>query len=190
MFTEKRFEPSLAALFPAPVQGQPDMFANLAQNRILPAAAAAFLLAAPAPGETILHPLNFFEGRTESIGTVKIIMKKRYWTHSSGRGRMEPDGSLTLVQQVRDEGKPSRERRWRIRQIATDHFAGTMSEATGPVVIDKVGDRYRFRFKLKDHLSVEQWLAPLAGGTSARNSMTIRKFGMTVGTGDGVVRKL
>ena len=42
---------------------------------------------------------------------------------------------------------------------------------------------------MKGHLSVEQWLAPLAGGLSARNSMTIRKFGMTVGTGDGMVRK-
>ena len=160
-----------------------------AQRMLLPAAAAAFVLGAPTTAGPVVHPLNFFEGRTEGSGTVKIFMKDAYRTRSFGRGRIEPDGSLSLVQQVVDEGKPPRERRWRIRQVGAGHFAGTMSEATGPVTIDAVGDRYRFRFKMKGHLSVEQWLAPLAGGMAARNSMTVRKFGMTVGTGDGIIRK-
>ncbi|MEO8547903.1 MAG: DUF3833 family protein [Sphingomicrobium sp.] len=156
---------------------------------MLPAAAAAFFLSAPTGAGPLVHPLNFFEGRTESSGTVKLFMRNPYRTRSIGRGHIESDGSLTLVQQVQDEGKPPRERLWRIRQIGSGHFAGTMSEASGPVTIDRVGDRYRFRFKMKGHLSVEQWLAPLAGGMTARNSMTVRKFGMTVGTGDGTVRK-
>lgn len=166
------------------------MFATFRASRILPAAAAAFALAAPSAARPHVHPLKFFEGRTEGSGTVKIFTKERYRTRSIGRGRIEPDGSLTLVQQVQDEGKPRHERRWKIRQIAAGHFAGTMSEATGPVVIDEVGGNYRFRFKMKGHLAVEQWLAPLPGGASARNRMTVRKFGMTVGTGDGIVRKL
>jgi hypothetical protein len=77
-----------------------------------------------------------------------------------------------------------------MRQIATGRYSGTMTEATGPVTIDEVGGRYRFRFKMKGNLSVEQWLAPLAGGKSARNSMTVRKLGMTVATGDGLIRKI
>lgn len=152
-------------------------------------ATAALFLATPAPAQSRIDPLRFFEGRTESEGSVKIVMRKPYRTHTVGHGRIEPDGSLSLVQKVNDEGKPPRERRWRIRQAGSHRFVGTMSEASGPVTIDEVGGRYRFRFKIKGSITVEQWLAPLAGGTAARNSMTIRKLGMTVGTGDGMIRK-
>ena len=152
-------------------------------------ATAALFLATSAPAQSRIDPLRFFEGRTESEGSVKIIMRKPYRTHTVGHGRIEPDGSLSLVQQVNDEGKPPRERRWQIRQVGPHRFVGTMSEASGPVTIDEVGSRYRFRFKIKGGISVEQWLAPLAGGAAARNSMTIRKLGMTVGTGDGMIRK-
>jgi len=157
--------------------------------RILIPLAAAVLLSAPATAAPQVHPLHFFEGRTESNGTVKAFMKKPYRTRSVGRGRIETDGSLSLVQRVDDEGKPPRERRWRISQISSGRFSGTMSDASGPVTIDEVGGRYRFRFKMKGNLSVEQWLAPAVGGMSARNRMTVRKFGMIVGTGDGMIRK-
>jgi hypothetical protein len=153
------------------------------------AAAAAFLLSAPAPAET-LKPLRFFEGRTESAGTVKTFLKKSYRSHSIGVGRIESDNSLSLVQRVEDEGKPARERRWRIRQIGPRRFSGTMSEAIGPVRIDEVGGRYRFRFKMKGNLSVEQWLVPLPGGIAAGTIMTVRKLGMKVATGDGTIRKV
>jgi hypothetical protein len=65
-----------------------------------------------------------------------------------------------------------------------------MSEAIGPVAIDQIGDRYRFRFRMKGNLAVEQWLAPLPGGKSANNSMTIRKFGVRVGKGEGTIRRV
>ena len=143
--------------------------------------------AAAAPS---IHPLKFFEGRTESLGTVKTFMKKAYRIRSIGRGRIEPDGSLSLVQRVDEDGKPPRERRWRIRQVSSGRFTGTMSDASGPVTIEEVGGRFRFRFKMKGDLAVEQWVAPLADGKAARNRMTVRKFGMVVGTGDGMIRKL
>jgi hypothetical protein len=153
------------------------------------AATAAFLLSAPATAEP-LKPLRFFEGRTESFGTIKLFLKKPYRSHTVGRGVIESDGSLLLVQQVEDEGRPPRERRWRIRQIGPGRYSGTMSEASGPVTIDEVGGRYRFRFRMNGNFAVEQWLAPLPGGMSARNSMKVRKFGMTVGTSDGTIRKI
>ena len=65
-----------------------------------------------------------------------------------------------------------------------------MSEAIGPVTIEQVAGRYRFRFTMKGHLSVEQWLSPVDGGKAARNSMTVHKFGMRVGTSEGVIRKV
>jgi hypothetical protein len=152
-------------------------------------ASAAFLVAAPAAAEP-LKPLRFFEGRTESSGTIKLFMKKPFRSRSVGRGIIEPDGGLLLVQQVEDDGKPPRVRRWRIRQIGPGHYAGTMSEAIGPVTIDDVDGKYRFRFRMKGNFAVEQWLIPLPGGMAARNSMKVRKFGMTVGTSDGTIRKI
>jgi hypothetical protein len=64
-----------------------------------------------------------------------------------------------------------------------------MSEATSPLRIERVGDRYRFRFRMKGGLSVEEWLTPSAGGRSADNELTVRKFGIIVATFRGIVRK-
>ncbi|HUE78205.1 MAG TPA: DUF3833 family protein [Sphingomicrobium sp.] len=153
-------------------------------------AATASLLATSATAAPQIHPLQFFEGRTEGSGVIRIMFKKPYRSRSIGKGRIESDGSLSLVQRVEDEGRPVRERKWKIRQVGANRFSGTMSEAIGPVSIEVVGGRYRFRFKMKGNLSVEQWLAPLANGTAARNRLIVRKFGVTVGTSEGVIRKL
>lgn len=148
------------------------------------------LLAAATPEQQPLDPLRFFAGRTETLGTVKILFNKPFRSHSFGRGRIEPDGSLTLVQRVFDEGKPPHERRWRVRQVGPGRYTGTMTEAVGPVTIDQIGERYRFRFNMDGRLSVEQVLTPLPGGRTARNSARVRKFGMVVATTEGFVRKL
>lgn len=156
------------------------------------AVAAPFLLAAsvPSPVERRTDPLLFFAGRTETDGTVKVIFKKAYRSRCFGVGRIEPDGSLTLVQRVEDEGQAPHERRWRVRELGAGRYTGTMSEASGPVEIEQVGERYRFRFAMKGNLSVEQWLTPMPGSISARSFTKVRKFGMTVATSEGTVRKL
>ena len=155
------------------------------------AAAAPLLLAAATPvARAPADPLRFFAGRTETEGTVKIIFKKPYRSRCLGQGRIEPDGSLTLVQRVEDEGKPPRERRWRVREAGEGHWVAAMSEASGPVAIDRIGERYRFRFRMKGNLSAEQWLTPLPGATAAKTVTRVRKYGMTVATTEGTVRKL
>ena len=157
--------------------------------RVMLLSASAALMAEPAAAGSI-EPLEFFEGRTESSGTIKILLRKPFKSRSIGTGKIGPDGSLVLVQRVEEDGKPARERRWKIRRVGPGRFSGTMSEATGPVTIEEVDGKYRFRFKMKGNLSVEQWVSPLPGGKSARNTMTIRKLGMTVGSGTGTIRKL
>lgn len=136
------------------------------------------------------NAMSFFEGRTESLATIKLVMKKPYKSRSIGRGEIKADGSLVLVQRVEDEGKPVHERRWHIRETSPGRFTGTMSEAKGPVTVDEVGGRYRFRFKMKGNVSVEQWIAPLPGGKTASTKVTIRKMGITVGQSEGTIRRL
>ena len=65
-----------------------------------------------------------------------------------------------------------------------------MSEAQGPVSIREVGGRYRFDFKMKGNMSVEQWLTPAPDGKSARNQVSVRKFGVVVGRSEGTIRKV
>ena len=154
---------------------------------------AGLLLAAPLASASVqpdVDPLRFFQGRTETQGTVKVIFHKPYNTRSIGEGRIEQDGSLLLVQHVKDEGKPATQRWWRVRETSPDRFIGSMSEAVGPVTIDKVGERYRFRFKLKDNFTGEQLLTPLPGGRSALSYLKVKKMGLTVATTDGIIRKV
>jgi hypothetical protein len=158
--------------------------------RIPIAAVAVMLMSAPAAAAPPGSPMKFFEGRTEGTGTVRIMFGKVFRTRSIGHGHFEPDGTMVFVQKVVDEGKPPHERRWKIRQTGPHIFSGTMTEAIGLVKIEEIAGRFRFRFRMKGNLSVEQWLVPLAGGTTARNTLTIRKFGMKVGTSEGMLRKL
>ncbi|HEX6660247.1 MAG TPA: hypothetical protein VF067_00025 [Sphingomicrobium sp.] len=136
------------------------------------------------------QPLRFFEGRTEMLSVVKVIMKKPYRSRTLGAGRILPDGSLALIQQVYDEGQAPEQRRWNVRQLGPGHFAGTMTDAVGPVVVDEMGGRYRFKFRMKGNLAIEQWVTPLPGGTSARTNLTVRKLGMQVASSVGTIRRV
>ena len=164
-------------------------------NRHLILAVGPALLIGPAvsaSGSTaeLSDPMRFFEGRTESISTIKVITRKPYRSRTIGRGEIKSDGALHLVQRVEEEGRNPYQRRWHIRQVAPGKFTGTMSEAKGPVSAEEVGGRYRFRFRMKGGVSVEQWLTPMAGGRVAKSKITIRKLGMTVGQSEGTIRKL
>ena len=157
-------------------------------------ALASALLAGPAVSASgsaaeLPDPLRFFEGRTEMLSTVKLITKKPYRSRTVGRGSIQDDGTLHLVQRVHDEGRPAYDRRWHIRELSPGRFTGTMSEAKGPIAVEQISGRYRFRFKMKGGVSVEQWLTPL-GSTAAASKATIRKLGIVVGRSDGTIRKL
>ena len=151
----------------------------------------AVVAAGPASaGGERADPLRFFEGATESVSTVKVIMKKPYRSRAIGTGRILSNGTLDLVQRVEDEGRDVKTRRWLIRRTGPGRFIGTMSEAEGPVKIDEIDGRYRFRFKAKGGLSVEQWVTPAADGRSATSRISVRKLGLKVGHSEGVIRKI
>lgn len=161
-------------------------------RKLVQAAALAVtwgLLPVAGQAESFRGPLQFFEGRTTTHSTVKLAMRKPFASRSIGIGQIAADGSLYLVQQVEDEGKKRFQRVWRMHQVAPGRFSGTMSEAVGPVVVEEVGNRYRFRLRMKGGVNVEQWLTPLADGISAKSETTIRKFGMVVGHSNGVIKR-
>ena len=150
----------------------------------------ATLLPASAVAENTRAPLQFFTGKTEMLSTVKVIMKKPFQSRAIGQGRILGDGTLALAQQVFDEGEATKQRNWKIKQVKADQFAGTMTEAVGPVVVDAVEGRYRFKFRMKGNLSVEQWVTPMPGGNAAKSNTTVKKFGVKVATSNGVIKRL
>ena len=154
---------------------------------VLPALVASASSVEAGPPADALH---FFEGRTEITSVVKVAMKRPYRSHTVGRGNILSDGSLSLTQIVQEEGKAPHQRIWRIRQVGPGRFTGTMSEAMGPVTVEQVGAKYRFRFKMKGNLVVEQWVAPSRGWMTASTKTTVRKYGMRVATSDGTIRRL
>jgi hypothetical protein len=157
---------------------------------IATAALLAGLALSPAQAGRLIDPLRFFEGRTECVSMMNVLMKKPVRMSSFGRGAIGPDGTLVLVQRVEQEGQQPYARRWQIREVAPDHFSGSMSEAEGPVTIERVGGRYRFRFRMKGALSVEQWLIPQPGGRSAISTLLVRKLGFAVARSEGMIRKV
>lgn len=162
---------------------------NTRSHRFLPIALACAIPAAGPARAASDSALRFFEGRTESVGLVKVLMKTPYKMRSIGHGKIIKGGILELFQRVEEQGRPTHDRHWRIREIGPGHFAGTMSEAAGPVTVDEIGGRFRFRFKMKGNLAVEQWLTPQPDWKTARNLVTVRKFGITVASSDGTITK-
>lgn len=161
--------------------------------RMRAVAFAVALSLAMAPSQSAVaadDPLQFFEGRTESVGTVHLMMKKPFRSKAIGNGEIKPDGSLVLVQRIYDQGEQPRERRWHMRRVGPGRYSGTMSEAKGPVTVEEIDGKYRFRFRMDGSVSVEQWLIPAADRQSARSKITIRKYGIHVGSSNAVIQKV
>ena len=146
----------------------------------------------PAPIATTgpaFSPQRFFAGRTEGTGELKTLFSPRHTVRVHGSGRVDADGTLILDQSVDEQGKPAKQREWRIHETAPGRYTGTLSDATGPVVANVTGNRLDIRFEMKGGLAAEQWLDLAPDGRSARNHMSIRKLGIVVATLNETIRK-
>ncbi len=140
--------------------------------------------------ERMTEPLRFFDGRTEMVSLVKVVMQKPYRSRTLSVGHISSDGTLSFVQQIIEDGKPAQQRQWRMRRVSPGTYSGTMSQAVGPVTVQERAGRFLFKFRMKGNLAVEQWITPLSGGNAARSKVTVREFGMRVASSEGLIRKL
>ena len=132
----------------------------------------------------------FFAGATEGDGLLKIALKPRRHVRVLGHGGILADGTLVLEQTVTVVGEAPVHREWRIREVAPGRYAGSLTDAAGPVegIVD--GNLLRLNFRMKHGLDAEQRLYLAAGGGIAHNLMMIRKFGIVVATLDETIRKV
>lgn len=135
-------------------------------------------------------PEHFFVGRTESTGTVSMIMSRPHAVRDRSRGRIERGNILVLEQYVEEQGKPPRNRLWRLLRLPDNRITGTISDARGPVTGEARGNVIHLRYQSVEGPAVEQWIMFDAGGRTARNRMVFRRIGMTLATVESVIRRV
>lgn len=124
-------------------------------------------------------PLAFFTGELEGKGRLKKAFSGIETTLVESRGAVE-NGTLRLVQVVREGNKPARTREWTIRQVGPDRYEGTLTDAASPVTIETRGNRLHIAFTMKGGFPTEQWLTLSPDGSRAHNVLIVRKFGLRV----------
>jgi hypothetical protein len=144
-----------------------------------------FLLLVQAPGAGMEQ---FFVGRTQGAGVVSVIMSGHHGVRDHGRGWMEGQ-TLVLQQVVEEEGKPARNRTWRLTRTG-NRIAGSISDARGPVQGEVNGNTVHLRYSSAEGPSVEQWITFQAGGRTAGNRMIFRRFGLEVARLEGLIRRV
>jgi hypothetical protein len=155
---------------------------------MLASALLGLVLLAQAPAAP--GPEHFFVGRTESAGTVSVMLSGRHAVRDRSRGRIERGNVLILDQVVEEQGKPARTRTWRLARTAGNRITGTISDARGPVTGEVRGNLLHLRYRSAEGPNVEQWITLNAGGRTARNRMVFTRFGMTVATMESVIRRV
>ena len=127
-------------------------------------------------------PIAFFTGASHGDGQLDQIMKGVRTVTVDSVGTPQADGSITLAQHIVTQGDKPRERVWRLKQFAPGRYAGTLTDANGPVETVAIGRAIRIRYPMNGGLQVEQWLVALPGGRVLDNRLTVTKWGMRVAT--------
>ena len=147
----------------------------------LAACSAAAPPEAKQPGPAF-DPVAFFTGPTHGDGKLDQILKSVRTVTVDSVGKPEADGWLMLTQRIAMQGGAPRTRIWRLRQVAPGRYAGTLTDASGPIETVAVGRALRIRYPMKGGLKVEQWLVALPGRRAIDNRMTVHKWGVRVAT--------
>lgn len=157
--------------------------------------AAALPLAACAGGRPpgtasgpAFDPIAFFSGSTRGSGELSIVLRPPRPITVQGEGRVRADGTLVLRQRVEEERRPARTRRWELRRTGPGTYAGTLSDATGPVRAEASGNTLHIRYSSRQG-NVEQWLVLAPNGRSAQNRLTVKRLGVVVATVNETIRK-
>ncbi len=162
-----------------------------AVTALIPFALVSAELAAQRPAAPVFDPISFFAGRTEGRGVVKVALSPKRTLVVQGSGRTQPDGALILDQVVQREGKQPEQRQWRIKEVAAGRYAGTLTDARGPVTGVVNGNVLKLRYRLKNGgLAAEQTLHLQPDGRTVLNRMEVSKLGITIAEVEETIRKL
>ena len=157
---------------------------------LLPCACAGGPSTASIAAQPAFVAARFFAGRLDGTGVLKIAFRAPVRTHVASVGRVAPDGTLILDQHIEQQGKPPRDRQWRIVPLGHGRYTGTLTDASGPVTGEAVGNRLHLAFRMRSGMMVDQWLTLSPNARVAQNRLIVRKLGMTVATLGETIRIL
>ena len=153
------------------------------------AAIAALTASAASAAPEKLDMVGFFTGKTHGENVMKIALKKPSRLVVDSVGGKGDRGDFVLIDTVKEEGKPARQRKWIMRPAGPNRFTGTLSDAVGPVDVTISGDGALILYTMKGGLKVRQQMKLLDSRTLS-NSVVVKKFGLKFASVEGRIRKL
>lgn len=145
---------------------------------------------AAAPQKAALDLTEFFFGRTRGEGVLKVTMRRPAKVTIDSVGRDGDDGEFILTDTIREEGKPTKTRRWVMRSTGPNRFTGTLTDAAGPVSVEVQGAKATIRYKMKEGgVSIHQVLT-MRDRKTLSNEVVGKKLGLRVAHLQGTIRKL
>ena len=134
-------------------------------------------------------PVQFFTGHTTGEAKLHLITGATRGVAVDGMGTTDGHGSLILDQAIREQGKPSRTRRWVLHPAGDNHWSGTLTDAKGPVDVERTPLDATIRYRMESGAEVEQHLKLAARGV-AENHLSVTRLGVEIATLDERIRKL
>src|SRR4051812_40242788 len=108
-----------------------------------------------------MRPETFFSGRTSSTGVLEAASgAPTDRLHVEGHGRSLTDGVFRLDQRIFLGGDPPRVRTWLLQRIDAHRYAGSLTDASGPVAAEAYGNLFHLSYPMKSPFGgrMEQWL--------------------------------
>ncbi len=129
------------------------------------------------------RPDTAFAGTTSSSGVLEDASgapTRRF--HVTGTGDVLPDATLRLAQDITFDHDPPTHRTWLLRRLDDHHYAGTLTDASGPVRAEAYGPLFHLRYPMKSPFAgtMEQWLYLQPDGRTVVNEATVRVLGVVV----------
>lgn len=137
--------------------------------------------AAPSASQPTFDPLRAFSGRSHGDGTLSVVFQAPQPYHVESRGFARADGTFRLEQTVTLDEKPPQKRHWILREVSPTHYAGTLSDAEGPVEGHTEGSQLALVYSLPGGLTMHQTLTLEPGGKIIDNVGRITFLGIQVG---------
>ena len=134
-------------------------------------------------------PVEFFTGHTHGQATLKLITGASRHVSVDSHGRFDGKGGLVLDQLINEQGSRPRMRRWTLHPAGADRWTGTLTDAAGPVVVQRTKSDVTIEYTMHNRARVEQHLQLPPGGI-ADNHLSVSRFGLKLATLDERIRKL
>ena len=161
--------------------------------RLAPASALALTLGAcsgsvPVAGSPF-DPVDFFAGHTKGAARLQTIIGSAHTVAVDSRGTRDSRGGLVLVQKIAEQGDAPRLRKWILAPEGKDHWTGTLTDAEGPVRVDRTATDVVIRYRMHGGAEVEQHLQRPPNGI-VENHITVTRLGIRLAALDEQIHKV